>query len=192
MLSRLVVTVSLLVATTSSADAQPAPRRIIVVTEDDEGPAPSVRVDVGVASPIGIVGVVVNHPFVSRFAVEAGAGYGLSGFLVSCMLEHRRGSGRWTFTPGLGFSIGLPVGTVFHAGHPPQSDTLPGRRLLMKWFDADLLGVEYRSPGGFVFAASGGLTVALNDFHWDVGDQGDDVAFGSVFPQLRLGVGRTF
>lgn len=191
-MSRLVVVAFLpLLAITSTADAQPAPKRIIVVT-DDEGPAPSVRVDVGVASPVGIVGVVVNHPFVPTFAIEAGAGYGLSGVLVSCMLKHRRGGGRWSFTPGLGLSLALPVGSIFHAGHPPQSDTLPGRRLLMKWFDADLLGVEYRSPGGFVFAASGGLTLALNDSHWDVGDQGDDLAFGSVFPQLRLGVGKVF
>lgn len=48
--------------------------------------SPAVRVDLGVASPVGVFGVVYTRPLStwrSRLGIEAGAGLGLSGLQLS-------------------------------------------------------------------------------------------------------------
>lgn len=177
-----VVTCSLLVSLASSAHAEA------------DLPAPAVRVDAEVGSPVGVgaVGLVVSHPIVPRFTVEFGAGYGFSGVQASLMAKVPWGRGRLRFMPGVGLSAGFPLGTrTFNRGHPRGDVTKLGRGILMRWLDADLLGVEYRA-GGFLFTASAGLSIPLRDAHWDIGDEHGDVSFGSPLPQLRLGAGKSF
>lgn len=184
-----VVSVVPLVAMSSIAVAQPVIRK-----ETAPPPPPSVRVDVGVASPVGAVGVVYSRPLAPHFAVELGAGIGLSGVQLSVMGKPRFGSGRWRYTPGLGVSVGVPLGgtSAFHDGHPAGDHEIDGDPITMRWLDADVLGVEYRGPSGFVFAASGGVTVALNRAHWDVIDTGADVEAVDPSLQFRVGFGKTF
>lgn len=178
-----------LLAIASTAAAQP----VAVEKQSAPVPAPAVRVDLGAGSAVGSIGVVYSRPFDPQLAVEIGAGYGFSGVQLSLMGKYQRGSGSWRFTPGLGLSLGIPVGEpTFHSGHPAGDDERRGRGKIMPWLDVDLVGVEYRSAGGFVFAASGGLNVALASAHWDVIDMGDDISPGAIAPQFRLGFGKTF
>lgn len=200
MLHRLVVVSVLpLVAIASSASAQPQSPDdedppVTVVKEPPPPPlAPAIRVDVGMGSAVGGLGVVLTRPLAPQLAIEAGAGFGFSGLQLSLMGKWQRGTGRWRFTPGLGLSLGIPLGEPnIHSGHPPGDDEKRGRGVVMPWLDADLLGVEYRGPSGFVFAASAGLNVALAHGHWDVGDMGGDISPGDPAPQFRLGFGKTF
>lgn len=159
--------------------------------------SPAVRLDLGVASPVGAIGVVYTRPvstWRSRLGIEVGAGFGLSGLQLSGMGKLRLGGDRWRFTPGLGIGLGVPVGagSGFHEGHPSSDSDARGRAVFMRWLDVDAVGVEYRGTSRLVFAASAGLTVALNHAHWDVGDIGNDIRPGDPTPQVRVGFGRTF
>lgn len=159
--------------------------------------SPAVRVDLGVASPVGMFGVVYTRPLStwrSRLGIEAGAGFGLSGLQLSAMGKLRLGGDRWRFTPGLGIGLGVPMGagSGFHEGHPSPDSDARGSAVVMRWLDVDVVGVEYRGASRLVFAASAGLTVALNHAHWDIGDIGSDIRPGDPTPQVRFGLGRTF
>jgi hypothetical protein len=154
--------------------------------------APALRLDVGLFSPVGSLGVVYSRP-VHRFAaVELGAGLGFSGVQLSGMVKARVGSERTKFTPGVGLSLGLPILTAVHEGHPMNDDEMRGSPVSMAWLDVDLLGVEHRTRSGLVLSASGGLTVALTEGHWDAADLGNNIKPLDVLPQFRLGVGKTF
>lgn len=156
----------------------------------EPGAPPALRVDLGVASPVGELGAVLSRPVSGWAAVEVGGGYGLSGIQVSAMGKLRLGQGRTVFTPGVGLSIGLPLGGgTFHTGHPNGDPDVPGDPVTMFWLDVDLLGLEHRWASGFTMAASLGLTVVLDHAHYDVWEGGADVGPGDAFPQLRLGVG---
>ena len=195
MLGRAVlVTVSLLLATTSPSSAQPRPRRVIIITDEPELPAPAVRVDAEVGPSIGVsaVTIAVSYPIVHRFAVEFGAGYGYSGVQVSLMGRVPWGRGPLRFIPGLGVSGGFPLGTrTFNRGHPTGHEDDIGRGVLMRWLDADLLAVEYRR-GRLQLTASAGVTVALRNAHVDLDGEHEDISFGTALPQVRLGIGRVF
>jgi len=195
MTSRLVVTLAIL--SVAGLRASAAAESSAVGTSTTPLASPAVRVDVGVASPVGVIGVVYTRPVSSwrtRLGIEAGAGVGLSGLQLSAMGKLRLGGDRWRFTPGLGIGLGMPIGagSVFHEGHPSPDSDAHGAAVIMRWLDVDVVGLEYRGPSRLVFAASAGLTVALNHAHWDVGDIGSDIRPGDPTPQVRIGFGRSF
>jgi len=185
LLSRFSIAATLtLAALASAAHADPA------IGERVPPLAPTVRVDAGLGSPIGEIGVVYSRPLARRFGVELGAGLGFSGVQLSGMGKLRLGNGRFQFTPGLGLSVGLPAGgTGFSDGHPHGDPELAGSPVTMAWLDADLLSFEYRSARGLVVSVSAGATMALTHGHWDFIDLGEDVDPGSVAPQARIGLG---
>lgn len=155
-------------------------------------PAPALRFDVGMFSPVGSLGLVYSRPVHRLAAVELGAGFGFSGVQLSGMMKARLGSERTKFTPGVGLSVGLPILTAVHEGHPMGDDEMRGASVSMGWLDVDLLGVEHRTRSGVVLSASGGVTVALTEGHWDAADLGSNIKPLDVLPQFRLGVGKTF
>ncbi len=194
MTSRLAVTLATLsIASLPAGAAADSPA---VGTSTNVAPS-AFRVDLGVGSPVGMIGVVYTRPtstWGSRLGLEAGAGLGLSGLQLSVMGKLRLGSGHWRFTPGLGIGLGVPMGSgsTFHEGHPSPDSDEHGPSVVMRWLDVDLVGVEYRGTSRLVFAASAGATVALNHAHWDIGDVGSDIRPGDPSPQVRIGLGRTF
>jgi hypothetical protein len=170
---------------------RPAPPPVEVATAPTL-PAPTLRVDLGLASPIGGLGVVFSRPVARWLGIEGGLGLGFSGLQMSGMAKLRLGGDRWWFTPGLGLSVGLPVGSdepTFHRGHTGPNGEKRGAAVTMGWVDVDLVGVEYRGPSGFVLQASAGVTGALTEAHYDVADLGSDVGPGTFAPQVRLGLG---
>jgi len=180
--------IALVLALTAPAAADPS-----VTVTSAALPSPSMRVELGLFSPVGALGVVYSRPVHRLAAVEIGAGIGFSGLQLSAMAKLRRGEGRTKFTPGIGVSVGLPVlGTSIHEGHPTGDDEMRGADVTSAWLDVDVLGVEHRTTSGFVFSASGGVTVALTKGHWDAADLGDDIEPFNVLPQFRLGVGKAF
>ncbi|MBA3458520.1 MAG: hypothetical protein H0T46_01055 [Deltaproteobacteria bacterium] len=151
------------------------------------------RVELGLFSPVGALGLVYSRPIHQRVAVELGAGFGFSGLQLSAMAKLRRGKGRTKFTPGIGLSVGMPVfGSAIHTGHPAGDDEMRGSDVISAWLDVDLLGVEHRTRSGLVLSASGGVTVALTEGHWDAADLGNDINPFDVLPQFRLGIGKAF
>lgn len=183
-----------LIALLASAPALAAPP-VEVVSETAPLPPPALRVDLGLGSPVGSLGVVYSRPVSPQLAVEGGLGIGASGLQLSAMGKLRLGSGRTRFTPGVGVSLGIPLdrdSPTFHTGHPANDDEAYGRPVTMGWLDLDLAGVEYRSRGGLVLSVSGGVTFALTKAHWDFIDLGNDIEPFDPVPQLRFGMGWTF
>lgn len=158
--------------------------------------SPALRVDAGLFSPIGSLGLVYSRPVHPVAAVELGAGIGFSGVQLSAMAKLRAGSERTRFTPGIGVSFGLPLlgASAVHEDHPMGGvdDEMRGPSVTMAWLDVDVLGVEHRTRAGVVLSASAGLTVALTEGHWDAIDLGDNIQPFTPLPQLRLGVGKAF
>lgn len=151
------------------------------------------RVELGMFSPVGALGIVYSRPVHRSVAIEIGAGVGFSGVQLSAMAKLRRGEGRTKFTPGVGVSVGLPVlGTAIHGGHPMGDDDMRGADVTSAWLDVDLLGVEHRTRSGLVLSASGGVTLALTEGHWDAAGLGDNIKPLNVLPQFRFGIGKAF
>ena len=168
------------------SDVAPAPKQPAPL------PGGHLRVDFGMASPVGFLGAVYSRPIGASLAIEAGAGLGLTGLVLSAMPKLYLGSGRTRFTPGVGLSVSIPLGgdnPTLHTGHPAGDDEAAGDPITMPWLDADLLGVEHRTAGGFVVAASAGLTFPLRRAHWDAIDLGGELDRFSVVPQVRFGIG---
>jgi hypothetical protein len=159
----------------------------------DERAQNSLRTDVGVASPIGEIGIVYGRSLSPNLAAELGVGMGGSGLQLSAMGKLVLGRGATRFTPGLGLSVGVPISDqpMFHEGHPDDETRTPGPAVAMVWADFDVIGFQL-DVAGFTVALSGGVTVALSDAHFDVMDIGGDVSAGAVFPQLRIGAGWSF
>ena len=153
----------------------------------------SLRLDVGLFSPVGALGVVYSRPVHRLAAIELGAGAGFSGLQLSGMAKLQLGDGRTKFTPGIGLSVGLPVlGSMVHEGHPNDDEEMLGAPVTMAWLDIDLVGVQHRTRSGMILSASGGLAVALTKGHWDAAGLGSDIKPLDVLPQLRVGVGKAF
>jgi hypothetical protein len=156
--------------------------------------AGSLRLDAGLFSPVGELGVVYSRPIHPQAAMELGAGVGFSGVQLSGMAKLQLGRERTKFTPGIGVSVGLPMlGSSVHEGHPnPDDNEMRGAPVTMAWLDVDLLGVQHRTRSGLVLTASGGVTLAMTKGHWDTADLGDDIRPLDALPQFRLGVGKAF
>lgn len=153
-------------------------------TVTDHSSSPAVRVDVGFFSAIGELGVVMSRPMSEQTAIEVGAGVGGSGLILSVMGKLRLGHEETRFTPGIGFSMGLPLPGISDVTTGDGGSPTP-----TAWLDLDLIGVEHRTQSGLVLSANAGLTVPLADGHWDIGDMGNSI---EPLPQFRLGLGKAF
>lgn len=162
------------------AEAHPEP-----VTAANPAPRPNeLRIDVGLASPIGEVGVTASRWFLDTVAVEAGMGYGYFGLAPSLMVKLGGGRGHHRFTIGGGSSASLAF------------DPKPGVTPVL-WLNGEI-GYEYLADDSWLLALSGGVTAGmagtLQPFCLIIDDAGCRVrdARGIVAPEFRLGLGRRF
>jgi len=133
------------------------------------------RADGGFASALGLAGISYTLSPTQLLGIEAGAGYGFSGFQISLMprltLGHRH---RFVMGAGLSLSTGSRI--------------LDG---LVTWANLDAAGYEYESDDGFVFTIRAGLTHPLTKRHLS-GDIGPGDLQDLIIPQARLGIGYAF
>jgi hypothetical protein len=140
--------------------------------------------NLGAGSAVGLAGLTYSYLPLAGFESEVGIGIGITGVQLSAMQKLVLGQGRTRFVAGLGFAYS-PGGSLSHDW---------AREL---WLNFDLLGLEVRAKNHFVFFLSVGLTLVLGESIVVMGDPmdcgtppcqiGDD-----LFPQLRIGLGRSF
>jgi hypothetical protein len=156
--------------------------------EDTEARPNGIRGELGIASPIGIIGCTFWHDIVPPVRFEGGIGLGVSGVQLSALSRFVLGNEHHRFVPGIGLSIGVPV------GDPVFRDRHGGSAVVMPWLNADLLGYEYSSDRGWTTLVAGGVTLPLRDAHWDaLGDLGRNVhPLRDWYPELHVGFGKSF
>jgi hypothetical protein len=136
----------------------------------------------GLGSAVGVAGVTYSYMPVPLLETEVGFGAGLTGVQFSVMQKIVVGWGATRFIAGVGLAYS-PGGGI---------DNKMTNHL---WLNADLLGFEIRTSSHFVFFLAGGLTYAMERsiVLFNDGDVGNSGAGGmSIFPQFRIGLGRTF
>jgi hypothetical protein len=139
-----------------------------------------IRLDFGIASPVGIGGLVFAYDPSDHFEVEIGAGGGLTGLQLSLMGKATFGD-RHRFTAGLGPSVGIG-----------QMGTILDNNANAIWLNAEPLGYQFHADGGFTFALAAGVTVGLNDAKYCGLGSCDKNFAGFVFPSIRAGFGYSF
>lgn len=141
------------------------------------------RLDVGLASPIGEIGVSAQRWLFDTLALDLGVGYGYSGAQTSLMAKLAFGSLRQTFTLGVGPSLSWRVPV-----HPGETN--------LSWVNGEL-GYQHPVSEDWFFAASAGVAMGVAG-KWKTACtpfldncQPQDIA-GHPFPSIRVGVGRSF
>lgn len=138
----------------------------------------ALRLDAGLFSAVGELGTSYTRSLTSLLQLEAGVGVGLSGVQLSLMPKLSAGQGRHRYVGGIGVSA-----AIFLGAGPDDSPAFA-------WLNADVLGYEYRSSGGFTLLAAVGLTVGLaGHYSWE---ESQESIRGTLMPQARLGVGYCF
>lgn len=148
----------------------------------------ALRGELGVASVVGFAGLTLSYAPHPHVLLEAGAGYGVSGLQLSLMPKVVFGSGVHRFTVGCGASIGIP-GTPVVTYSPTTGNG--NERVVTPWLNADLVGYDYRSASGVSFIASAGAMMALAHGCAESIDSCFPL-YGTIFPQLRIGLGRWY
>jgi hypothetical protein len=151
-------------------------------------PQPSVQqvaLEVGIASPIGSIGVTYQRELASRFVIEAGVGYGVTGMQLEAMPKVVLAHGTCRYLVSAGASLAL-FGNYAEPGpsHQPQPSAIP-------WLDVDA-EVQCGAPRELLFIAGGGFTTPLVEFHYDFADTGKTVHAREIMPVLKLGLGYRF
>jgi hypothetical protein len=148
----------------------------------------AVRLDLGLASAIGFLGVTYSLSPVRAFIAELGVGAGYSGLQLSVMPKLVLGASAHRFVVGAGASVGIPGLTIVTNNGPFGGNQ--HEHVIAPWINAEL-GYDYRSTTGSTFLVAGGVTVGLG--HGCVVSL-DSCAelHGLVLPQLRVGFGRWF
>jgi len=159
-----------------------------------ETPEPTIRVDagwrravgvnLGVGSAVGLGGVTLTQELGDHFRVEAGGGFGVSGWQLSLMPKLVLGSGRDRYVAGAGVSIAFPTDSRSATGRPI-------------WLNVDVLGYEHRFDSGLALSAALGLTGGLGGGQLCVPSDGcepqllhDVTTYWG--PQTRIGVAYWF
>lgn len=141
-----------------------------------------VRLDLGLGSATGILGVSAWRSMTPHLVAEAGTGWGASGLQLSGLLKLRSDGQRHRLFGALGPSLGLPVGT-------PGVRNSRGENLVMPWVNTGV-GYEYIAPSGFVFIAECGATFPLRRADINLGfERSLDFQPGRPLPQVRIGFG---
>jgi len=154
-------------------------------------PQQAVRVDAGLFSAIGELGLVYQADLSPYFAVEGGAGLGFTGVQFSAMVKGALPVGAGKLTTGAGLSLAVPAlgikgaQTDYVDGEPmPSGETIP-------WLNVDVIGWQ-RQYGRTVMSAALGVTAPLRSWKYDVAEVGDTVDAMTPLPQGRVGFGRVF
>jgi hypothetical protein len=168
--------------------AAPISGRAQALAEGD-GPPPrpnTLRLDLGVASAVGTIGITFTRTFGGLFQMEAGVGTGYSGTQLSLMPKLVLGSRGVYFVTGAGLSLAIPTNPLHSTGNPV-------------WLNVDAVGLELVSPYGLTFLASAGITKGLGggDICTNVFDgcePGEKLSSAATVwtPQLRVGWGYSF
>jgi hypothetical protein len=122
-------------------------------------PANSVGVTLGLASPVGEIGVDVDHRFTRMFDLDVGAGEALGGPQVSAMPRLRFGSQAVSGTLGAGLSAG-PMETF---GLIDDTDARMSTFALLANIE---LGAQLTSQGGMFVRGFIGGSVMLANTGW--------------------------
>ena len=154
-------------------------------------PQQAVRVDAGLFSAVGELGIVYQADLSTHFAVEGGAGLGFTGVQLSAMVKGALPVGTGKLTTGVGLSLAVPAlgikgaQTDYVNGEPvPSGETIP-------WLNIDVIGWQ-RQYGRTVMYAALGVTAPLRSWRYDVVEVGDTVDAMTPLPQGRVGFGRAF
>ena len=154
-------------------------------------PQQAVRVDVGLFSAVGELGVVYQADLLSYFAVEGGLGLGFTGVQLSGMVKGAVPVRYGKLTFGVGVSGAVPAlgidgaQTEYDDGEPaPSGETIP-------WVNVDAIGFQ-QWYGRTVIAGALGVTAPLRSWRYEVAEVGDTFHAMTPIPQARFGVGRAF
>jgi hypothetical protein len=155
-------------------------------------PQQEVRVDAGLFSAVGELGLVYQADLFPYFAVEGGAGVGFTGVQLSAMAKGGLPVGRiGKLTSGVGLSLAVPTlgikgaQTKYVDGEAmPSGDTIP-------WLNVDAIGLQ-QQYGRTVVSAAVGVTMPLRSWRYDVAEVGDTIEAGTPLPQGRIGIGQAF
>jgi len=154
------------------------------------GPQNEVRADLGVGSAVGFGGLSYARALGERLSIEAGAGYGISGFQLSAMPKLLLPSATNAFFIGLGPAISIErldaddVGAAFR------------RYGTGVWLNADF-GYRIVARSGLTFTAAAGASVGLWGSHmlrvpgFILSDSFKGIR-GLTAPQARVGCGYAF
>ncbi len=154
-------------------------------------PQQAVRIDAGLLSAVGELGVVYQADVSDHVAVEGGAGLGFTGVQLSAMVKGTLPIGSGKLTTGVGLSLAMPAlgikgaQTEYVDGEAvPSGETIP-------WLNVDVIGWQ-RQHGRTVVSAALGVTAPLRSWRYDVVEVGDTVDAMTPLPQGRIGIGRAF
>jgi hypothetical protein len=154
-------------------------------------PQQAIRVDAGLFSAVGELGVVYQFDASTHFAIEGGAGIGFTGVQLSAMVKGGLPVGVGKLTTGVGLSLAVPAlgiegaQTDYVDGEPvPSGETIP-------WLNVDVIGWQ-QHDGRTVLSAALGVTAPLRSWRYDVAEVGDTLDAMTPLPQGRVGIGRTF
>jgi len=154
-------------------------------------PQQAVRVDAGLFSAVGELGIVYQADLTPHFAVEAGAGLGFTGVQLSAMVKGTLPVWDGKVTTGVGLSLAVPAlgikgaQTDYVDDEPvPSGETIP-------WLNVDVIGWQ-RQIGRTVVSAALGVTTPLRSWKYDIAEVGDTVDAMTPLPQGRIGFGRAF
>jgi hypothetical protein len=154
-------------------------------------PQQSVRVDAGVFSAVGELGLVYQADLSGHFALESGAGLGFTGVQLSAMAKAGLPVSFGRLTTGVGVSLAIPTLGIKGAQAEyvdgeatPSGETIP-------WLNVDAIGWE-RRYGSTVVSAALGVTMPLRSWTYDVAEVGDTIDAMTPIPQGRIGIGHAF
>jgi hypothetical protein len=138
----------------------------------------------GLGSAIGVAGLTFSFSPLAGLESEVGIGQGITGVQLSAMQKFVLGKGPTRFVASVGLAYS-PGGS--------QSDDWARKY----WLNVDLLGFEMRSKNHFVLFLSVGMTKVFGKPIILMGDPMDCgsppcQSGDSVFPQFRIGLGKSF
>lgn len=139
----------------------------------------ALKLDAGLMSATGFGGINYIYAPVEAFNLEAGVGFGFSGFQLSVMPKIAAGSRANRYVGGVGLSLALPL----------DNSTIATPAL---WLNVDLAGYEHRFDSGLSLSVALGLTVGLAGGEHTFFDRTESAVTGLLLPQGRLSVGYWF
>jgi hypothetical protein len=147
-----------------------------------------IRAEGGWASPVGWGGASIWYDLTPAFRSEVGIGLGFSGLQISILGRGLFGSPTHRFVPGLGFSLGVPIGNTYLSDHGSFGESSP---VIVPWLNVDALGYEYQSDDGWTALIAIGGTTPLQErsFSRESGPLRPLVAW---FPQGHIAFGKAF
>jgi hypothetical protein len=142
------------------------------------------RLDLGVASPVGELGLSRTRWISPSWAVEGGLGLGYTGLQLALAGKAAVVRGPHVFAVTFGPSLSVPVNTS-------------SRTTTLLWANAEL-GYQYRRPSNWVLGVAAGATMGLAGqlqsicfFATDSDCRPNDIT-GLVAPMVRAGIGRRY